>query len=60
VTAPDVRALKLACEVCSLEFDVAVPEYRAVSGVVSCPRCGSTDLVLLDPGDDTGPDAPGS
>lgn len=42
----------LACDVCRHEFGVAVPLYRSLSGIVACPRCGSLDLVLIDPGDD--------
>jgi hypothetical protein len=52
---PRERGVRLACEVCTKEFTVGVPVYRSLSGVVECPRCGSTDLVLLDPGDDAGP-----
>ena len=44
----------LACEVCPEEFLIAVAVYQANSSIVQCPRCGSTDLVLLHPGDDTG------
>jgi uncharacterized Zn finger protein len=44
----------LACEVCAVEFLVAATAYRARCGVVKCAGCGSTDLVLLDPGEDTG------
>jgi len=47
--------LCLACEVCTEEFHVVTAAYRARCGIVECPLCGSTDLVLLDPGDDTGP-----
>lgn len=47
--------IHLACEVCTEDFLVPVAAYRARCGVVECPRCGSTDLVLLDPGDDAGP-----
>lgn len=47
--------LCLACEVCAEEFHVVTAAYRARCGIVECPLCGSTDLVLLDPGDDTGP-----
>ena len=45
----------LACEVCAVELVVATTAYRARCGVVECPGCGSTALVLLDPGEDTGP-----
>jgi hypothetical protein len=48
-------SMRLACDVCGHEFLVDPPVYRARCGVVECPRCGSTDLVLLDPGGDTGP-----
>jgi hypothetical protein len=37
----------LACTVCAEEFRVPIGVYRAYSGVVPCPCCGSTDLVLL-------------
>jgi hypothetical protein len=37
----------LACTVCSEEFVVPKTVYQAHSGVVLCPCCGSTDLVLL-------------
>lgn len=46
--------LRLACEVCGVEFLVTVSAYGARRGIVACPRCGSTDLVVLDPGDDVG------
>lgn len=36
-----------ACPVCSEEFIVSAEAYRALSSVVQCPCCGSTDLVLL-------------
>ena len=39
--------IDLACEVCGAEFGVTVDRYEACSGVVECPTCGSTDLVLL-------------
>jgi DNA-directed RNA polymerase subunit RPC12/RpoP len=52
-TSANVRgAVRLVCEVCAREFGVPVPEYRSHSGIVACPRCGSLDLVLIDPGDD--------
>ena len=50
MTAP----FHLVCEVCAEEFLVADAVYRASSSIVQCPRCGSTDLVLLDTGDDPG------
>jgi hypothetical protein len=37
----------LACTVCSEEFLVPTTVYQAHSGVVLCPCCGCTDLVLL-------------
>jgi hypothetical protein len=37
----------LACTICSEEFVVPRTVYQAHSGVVLCPCCGSTDLVLL-------------
>jgi hypothetical protein len=37
----------LACTVCTEEFVVPMAVYEAHSGVVICPCCGSTDLVLL-------------
>ena len=37
----------LACTVCSEEFVVPKTVYQAHSGVVLCPCCGCTDLVLL-------------
>ena len=46
--------LYLVCEVCAEEFLVAEPVYQADPNIVHCPRCGSTDLVLLDAGDDPG------
>ena len=39
--------IDLACTVCDEEFRVSIEVYAACSGVVQCPRCGSTDLVLL-------------
>ena len=39
--------IDLACDVCTEEFVVPIEVYRAHSGVVQCPCCGSTDLVLL-------------
>jgi hypothetical protein len=39
--------LDLACTVCSEEFRVPIGVYNGHSGVVPCPCCGSTDLVLL-------------
>jgi hypothetical protein len=47
--------IQLVCEICAKEFLVELRAYRALCGVVQCPRCGSTDLVLLDAGDDRGP-----
>ena len=44
----------LICEVCAEEFLVAGAVYQADPNIVHCPRCGSTDLVLLDTGDDPG------
>ena len=44
----------LVCEVCAEEFLVADAVYLANSSLVQCPRCESTDLVLLDTGDDPG------
>jgi ribosomal protein L37AE/L43A len=37
----------LACTVCAEEFLVPIRVYRAHSGILSCPCCGSTELVLL-------------
>ena len=37
----------LACTVCTEEFVVPMAVYKAHSGVMICPCCGSTDLVLL-------------
>jgi hypothetical protein len=39
--------MELACTVCTEEFVVPLRVYEAHSGVVLCPCCGSTDLVLL-------------
>jgi hypothetical protein len=39
--------VELACTVCTEEFQVPIGVYRAHVGVVPCPCCGSTDLVLL-------------
>ena len=39
--------VELACTVCTEEFVVPIAVYKAHSGVVLCPCCGSTDLVLL-------------
>ena len=39
--------VELACTVCAEEFPVPIGVYRAHFGVVPCPCCGSTDLVLL-------------
>lgn len=41
------REVDLACTVCTEEFLVPIRVYSAYSGVVPCPCCGSTDLVLL-------------
>jgi hypothetical protein len=41
------KRIDLACTVCTEEFLVPIGVYNAHSGVVSCPCCGSTDLVLL-------------
>lgn len=41
------RQVDLACTVCGEEFLVPIGVYRAYSGVVPCPCCGCTDLVLL-------------
>lgn len=56
--------IELACTVCDREFVVPVAAYRARAGIVHCPGCGSTDLVLLrsdeatrtEPGDDAAHD----
>lgn len=50
--------IELACEVCAQEFGVAVEHYESRSGVVECPRCGSTDLILLVFGRLSAPAAP--
>jgi hypothetical protein len=39
--------VELACTVCTEEFVMPIAVYRAHSGVVLCPCCGSTDLLLL-------------
>ena len=41
------KQVDLACTVCTEEFLVPIGVYDAHSGVVPCPSCGSTDLVLL-------------
>ena len=41
------RLVHLVCTVCAEEFLVTIEMYRYHSGVVWCPCCGSTDLVLL-------------
>jgi hypothetical protein len=41
------KRVDLACTVCTEEFLVPIGVYNAHSGVVPCPGCGSTDLVLL-------------
>jgi len=41
------KRVDLACTVCTEEFLVPIGVYDAHSGVVACPCCGSTDLVLL-------------
>jgi len=41
------KQVDLACTVCAEEFPVPIDVYSAYSGIVPCPRCGSTDLVLL-------------
>ncbi len=61
-TIPDERQngedttahIHLACEVCAEEFRVAISAYEARSSVVECPRCGRTDLILLDSRYDAG------
>lgn len=42
--------VEFACTVCAEEFQVPIGAYREHLGVVPCPRCGSTDLVLLGEG----------
>jgi hypothetical protein len=42
--------VEFACTVCAEEFQVSIGAYREHLGVVPCPRCGSTDLVLLGEG----------
>ena len=39
--------IEFVCAVCNKEFAVSIEEYKSWSGVVPCPGCGSTDLVLL-------------
>jgi hypothetical protein len=39
--------VELACTVCAEEFVVPIAVYTAHSGVVLCPCCGGTDLLLL-------------
>ncbi len=39
--------VELACTVCTEEFVIPIDVYEAHCSVVLCPRCGSTDLVLL-------------
>ena len=39
--------VELACTVCTEEFVVPKAVYEAHSGVMLCPYCGSTDLLLL-------------
>jgi hypothetical protein len=39
--------IDLACAVCNVEFVVPIEVYKALSSVVQCPCCGSTDLILL-------------
>ncbi len=39
--------IDLACTVCDEEFVVPVEVYKALSSVVQCPCCGSTDLMLM-------------
>ncbi len=41
------RQVELVCTVCTEVFLVPIGVYRAHVGVVPCPCCGSTDLVLL-------------
>ncbi len=42
--------VEFACTVCAEEFLVPIDVYREHLGIVPCPRCGSTDLVLLGEG----------
>jgi hypothetical protein len=44
-------SIHLACDVCGQEFLVPAEAYQARSGVVECPRCGSSDLILTDRGE---------
>jgi DNA-directed RNA polymerase subunit RPC12/RpoP len=44
--------IEFVCTVCNREFVAPVEEYKAWSGVVPCPGCGSTDLVQLVSEDD--------
>jgi len=39
--------IDLACTVCGAPFAVSAEDYAACTGVVECPGCGSTDLILL-------------
>ena len=41
------RQVELVCTVCTEVFLVPIGVYHAHVGVVPCPCCGSTDLVLL-------------
>ncbi len=41
------RQVELVCTVCTEGFLVPIGVYHAYVGVVPCPCCGSTDLVLL-------------
>jgi hypothetical protein len=41
------KQVHLSCTLCSEEFMVPISVYRAHVGVVACPWCGCTDLVLL-------------
>jgi hypothetical protein len=50
--------VELACTVCTEEFVVPKAVYQAHSGVVLCPCCGSTDLLLLGEVRTTGRESP--
>ena len=41
------KQVDLACTVCSEEFLVPIGVYRSYSGIVACPFCGCTELILL-------------
>ena len=54
------KQVDLACTVCGEEFLVPGDIYERHQGIVFCPCCGSTDLLLLGVAGGTGACAGGA